>query len=192
MSKGPHSLEFILLGLLQLKPSTGYDLKKTMDKSIRFISPVALSQIYPTLKQLNAEELVEFQVEAREGKPDLKIYRVTPKGEAVFREWLQEPYVPDPYRFDYFTLRFSFSSMLPKALLIKYIRTELEFRREQALASQNFDISNLGELQPTPQMDMDRTTQFWALYHSYGIEFMKTYIRWLEQILDFAEQGSND
>lgn len=191
MSKGPHSLEFILLGLLQLKPATGYDLKKMMDKSIRFISPVALSQIYPTLKALKTEDFVEYHVEVRDGKPDLKIYRVTPKGITIFHEWLQEPYVPDPYRFDYFTLRFSFSSMLPNSLLINLIRTELEFRREQAAASQDFDIRNLGDLQPIPELDMERTIQFWAQYHHYGIEFMKTYIHWLEQILDFAEKDAN-
>jgi DNA-binding PadR family transcriptional regulator len=35
MAQNTNSLEFILLGLLTLHPSTGYDLKKTMDQSIR-------------------------------------------------------------------------------------------------------------------------------------------------------------
>jgi hypothetical protein len=43
MSKGPNSLEFILLGLLTLRPSTGYALKKTMDISVRYIIAATLS-----------------------------------------------------------------------------------------------------------------------------------------------------
>jgi PadR family transcriptional regulator, regulatory protein AphA len=189
MPKGPNSLDFILLGLLSLRPSTGYDLKKMMDISIRFISPVALSQIYPTLKQMTAQELVTFRVEERDGKPNLKIYSITEAGQALFLKMLAEPYSPDQYRFDYFTLRFYFSSLLDKPTLLNHIRTELAFRKIQLETARNFDFNNLGDLNPVEAVDMERTVKFWELYHQYGLQFMETYTRWLEHILQLVEQG---
>lgn len=188
MLKGPNSLEFILLGLLSLRPSTGYDLKKTMDMSIRFISPVALSQIYPTLKQMTAQELVTFRIEERDGKPNLKIYSITEAGQALFRQWLAEPYKPDPYRFDYFTLRFYFSSLLDKSTLLNHIRTELAFRQAQLETARNFNFNNLGDLDPVKAVNIERTVKFWELYHQYGLAFMETYTRWLEHILQIVEK----
>ena len=191
MSKGPNSLDFILLGLLALRPSTGYDLKKMMDSSIRYISPVALSQIYPTLKQMTAQELITFQIEKRTSKPDLKIYSITETGLALFRQWLAEPYKPDPYRFDSFTLRFYFSSMLDQPTLLNHIRAELTFRQAQLEVARNFDFNNLGnlDLDPTEAVNMERTVKFWELYHQYGLHFMETYTRWLSDILQKVEQG---
>jgi DNA-binding PadR family transcriptional regulator len=189
MSKGPNSLEFILLGLLALRPSTGYALKKTMDISVRYISPVSLSQIYPTLKKMTEDRLVTFEVEERSGKPDLKIYSITDAGHALFRQWLAEPYKPDPYRFDHFTLRFYFSSLLDKPTLLNHIRTELAFRQAQLDAARNFKLDDLGDMAPIEELDMTRTVKFWELYHQYGLQFMETYTRWLKHILQVVEEG---
>jgi DNA-binding PadR family transcriptional regulator len=189
MAKNPGSLEFILLGLLALRPATGYDLKKTMDLSVRYISPFALSQIYPTLKRLAADGLVTYQVVERSGKTNLKIYSITAAGQERFRQWLASPYTPDPYRFDTFTLRFYFSSLLDQPTLLTHIRTELAFRQAQLKTARAFELTDLGHLQPVEAVDLQRTVKFWALYHQYGLEFMETYTRWLEHILGVVEAG---
>jgi DNA-binding PadR family transcriptional regulator len=189
MAQGSKSLEFILLGLLTLRPSTGYELKKTMDVSVRYISPVALSQIYPTLKKMAEDGLVTFEVEERSGKPDLKIYSITDSGSALFRQWLAEPYKPDPYRFDHFTLRFYFSSLLDKPTLLNHIHTELAFRQAQLEAARNFKLDDLGNMDPIEGLDMSRTVKFWELYHRYGLQFMETYTNWLKYILGVIEKG---
>jgi len=189
MAKNPGSLEFILLGLLALRPATGYDLKKTMDLSVRYISPFALSQIYPTLKRLAADGQVTYKVVERSGKTSLKIYSITAAGQERFRLWLASPYNPDPYRFDTFTLRFYFSSLLDQPTLLTHIRTELAFRQTQLKTARAFELADLGHLQPVEAVDLQRTVKFWALYHQYGLQFMETYIRWLEHILGVVEAG---
>jgi DNA-binding PadR family transcriptional regulator len=190
MSKGSNSLEFILLGLLALRPSTGYGLKKTMDISIRYISPVALSQIYPTLKKMTKDGLVTFEVQQRSGKPDLKTYSITETGEKALREWLAEPLQPDPHRFDTFTLKFYFSSLLDKPTLLKHIRTELAFRQDQlAAARQLAPTEAIGSLDPIEAVDIERMVKFWGLYYQYGLQFMETYTHWLEHIQQLVEQG---
>jgi len=189
MAKGPNSLEFILLGLLTLRPSTGYDLKKTMDISVRYISPVALSQIYPTLKRMTQNGLVTYRLVERRGKTDLKIYSITRAGQELFLKWLAEPHKPDPYRFDTFTLRFYFSSLLDKATLLNHIRTELAFRQVQLDIARNLKLNDLGDMAPIEELDMTRTVKFWELYHQYGLQFMETYTNWLKYIRGVVEKG---
>ena len=188
MAQGPNSLEFILLGLLSLRPSTGYDLKKTMDISVRYISPVALSQIYPTLKRMAQGGLVEYRLVERSGRTDLKIYSITDAGQDLFRKWLKEPHKPDPYRFDTFALRFYFSSLLDKTTLLDHIRTELDFRKTQLKNTRSLDGTVLGNLEPIEIIDMGKTVKIWQMYHQYGLQFLETYTNWLESILDTVEE----
>jgi DNA-binding PadR family transcriptional regulator len=188
MAQGPNSLEFILLGLLALRPSTGYDLKKTMDITVRYISPVALSQIYPTLKRMMQAGLVEYELVERSGKTDLKIYSITDAGQDLFREWLAEPHKPDPYRFDTFALRFYFSSLLDKTSLLDHIQTELDFRKTQLKNTRNLDETVLGTLEPIKAIDMNKTVKIWQMYHQYGLQFLETYTNWLESILKSVEE----
>lgn len=188
MAQGPNSLEFILLGLLSLRPSTGYDLKKTMDITVRYISPVALSQIYPTLKRMNQAGMVDYEVVERGGKTDLKIYSITAAGQELFQKWLAEPHKPDPYRFDTFALRFYFSSLLDKAILLDHIRTELDFRKLQLKNTRTLDETVFGTLEPIQAIDMNKTVKIWQMYHQYGLQFLETYTTWLESILNTVEK----
>ena len=48
------SLKHALLGLLTHQPMTGYELKQFFDSSIQHFWNAELSQIYPTLKSLEA------------------------------------------------------------------------------------------------------------------------------------------
>ena len=92
-------LEFYILGLLKINPSTGYDIKKILDTEGRFGRKRApLSQIYNTLKRMVENGWVRFEEEQREGKPDIKIYHNTPEGEQAFMEYLCSPIEP-PFRF---------------------------------------------------------------------------------------------
>ena len=78
------SLEFSLLGFLQYHPMTGYDLKKVLDESTQFFWHAELSQIYPELKRLEQKGWITSASYPQEGKPDKKVYSITPVGKAEF------------------------------------------------------------------------------------------------------------
>ena len=127
------NLEYLLLGLLALKPQTGYDLKKFLDTFGRFMrSNTQLSQIYRTMGKMVNDGWVEFEVTHREGLPDFKTYRVTEDGAAIFLDWLASPFEP-PSRFTdpEFSLRFHYSALLGKEATLKLLRRELEARLDQ-------------------------------------------------------------
>ncbi len=78
------AVQHILLGMLSLTPSTGYDLKKMFDAGDRLARPhIPLSRIYPVLKSLVEQELVTFEEIPRAGSPNIKVYTITPKGNGI-------------------------------------------------------------------------------------------------------------
>jgi PadR family transcriptional regulator, regulatory protein AphA len=82
------SLRHILLGLI-VKPTSGYDLHKEFQTSFAHFWFANLSQIYPTLKQLEVDGLVISKVSASTLGPARCLYSRTRKGEAALVEWLE-------------------------------------------------------------------------------------------------------
>src|SRR5437867_4219260 len=86
-------LKYALLGFLNATPLTGYDLKRLIDSSTGNFWHAELSQIYTTLKRLEADGLIFSQVQPQEVRPDRKIYSVTDAGRRDLREWLNTPQI---------------------------------------------------------------------------------------------------
>ena len=85
---------YAILGLLSFGESSGYDLKRFADVSIRYFfwSP-ASSQVYSELRRLTALGYVTERNVAQERRPDKRIYRITQEGEQALRDWLSDPAV---------------------------------------------------------------------------------------------------
>jgi DNA-binding PadR family transcriptional regulator len=81
------SLRHAVLGLLQRRPSTGYELTQTFDRSLRTSWHARHSQIYPELAKLEAAGLVEV---VAHGARRSKTYGITPTGRTELRRWLVE------------------------------------------------------------------------------------------------------
>ena len=81
------SLEHILLGCLKA-PASGYDLKTYFDHNIRQFWSAELSQIYPTLKRLEARGLLTSQAEASTKGPARTVYTRTAAGRDALLAWL--------------------------------------------------------------------------------------------------------
>jgi PadR family transcriptional regulator, regulatory protein AphA len=130
---GAVKLENILLGVLLQRPSTGYDLKKYLDTTGRFLrSNTQMSQVYRSLAGMADSGWVTHDVEPRPGAQDAKTYRVTAEGTTVFLDWLNGPYEP-PTRFrdPELTTRLSFAGFLTAEEVIRLLETEISARREQ-------------------------------------------------------------
>lgn len=84
------SLEYVILGFLDVGPKTGYDLKKRFDRSVSGFWPADQSRIYRTLSRLHEQDLVSQEVIPQTERPDRKVYRITRKGQAELHRWLVE------------------------------------------------------------------------------------------------------
>ena len=120
------SLPHALLGLLNYRPATGYQLKKAFNESIYFFWNATLPQIYRTLNQMEKKGWLTAVIEPQEGKPSRKVYKVTEKGLKEFQRWLGEP--PEvPQRKNPLMLKIFFGNQMDKNQLINHIQKMAEY-----------------------------------------------------------------
>jgi PadR family transcriptional regulator AphA len=81
---------YVLLGILNWGPKTGYEIKQLVDRSTRFFWAASYGQIYPELKRLERQDLVRSESEPRRGRKR-NVYSLTGKGRAELRSWMSRP-----------------------------------------------------------------------------------------------------
>lgn len=82
------SLKHILLGMLRT-PSSGYAIKADFDNGGRHYWAAELSQIYPTLKRMEADGLVRSKQVKSDRGPNQRIYQRTAAGRRELITWLE-------------------------------------------------------------------------------------------------------
>src|SRR6266511_3270230 len=91
--KSPRS-RYAILGMLSIRPMSGYDIKKTVEGSINYFWTESYGQIYPMLKSLVAERLVTKTIKKQAGKPDRHVYALTTRGSKALHTWLAGQVMP--------------------------------------------------------------------------------------------------
>jgi DNA-binding PadR family transcriptional regulator len=81
------STAYVILGMLGWRPMSGYEIKSLVDKSTRFFWAASYGQIYPELRRLAAEGLIEGKASPQGGRRR-NVYRLTPAGRRELQEWL--------------------------------------------------------------------------------------------------------
>lgn len=77
-------MQLIILGQLTEKPSHGYAIKQTLDCIIGMRKKISWGSLYPILKKLGKESLIENVKSRQEGGPAQKNYSITLKGRSHF------------------------------------------------------------------------------------------------------------
>ncbi|PXX54938.1 DNA-binding PadR family transcriptional regulator [Nocardia tenerifensis] len=183
-------LDNLILGLLGLGPLSGYDLGKWMDGPGRFTGyRVTLPQVYRTLSKLVERDLVRYEIEPREGKPDAKVYRLTETGTQALLDWAHSPFEPAPRPMDPdFMLRFLLTGVLGRDYAISVLRTELDYRRAQVRNPTRVD-EWVSALDPLDLIDPRWAATVLRAAHDQGRASTASYIGWLEVTLaDFENR----
>jgi DNA-binding PadR family transcriptional regulator len=181
-------LEHYILGLLTINPQTGYDVKKHLDTEGRFERRRApLSQIYTTLKRMTENNLVTFIEEERDGKPDLKIYSLTPEGRRLLIDFLHSP-IKQAFRYNESSLlfRIRYGFLVEPDVIIDQIRDELGYRQEQISQFRPRDRTIESTLLSPDKLAYARTIN--DEIHSYGGARMDVYVAYLQEMLAFFEK----
>lgn len=171
------SLKFALLGILSIRPMSGYDIKKFFDQSVGLIWNATHSQIYVQLDQLKDEELVEKRSIIQEGRPNKNLYRATEKGFRELRRWLGEPINAPDYK-DEFMLRFFFSDFLDREILKGHLH-----KAQELMTSRREALEKVASRKVPP---MSNITLHAA---RLGQSYYQMYLDWIEEGLRLLEEG---
>ena len=119
-------LSYALLGLLQQKPASGYDLRKIFTETPMANMSDSPGAIYPALRRLEERKLISSAVEHGPGLRQRRILRITGSGLAELTEWLKTPLKEEDVadRLDEIMLRFAFSdSVIGEAATLEFLQS---------------------------------------------------------------------
>lgn len=90
--------------LLAKAPAHGYDLKRQLDEDFAELwGELNIGQIYTTLRRLERDGLVVQQVVEQQGRPDKKVFSLTPAGHDFARSWVDAVLPAPRVRDEFFT-----------------------------------------------------------------------------------------
>ena len=81
---------YVILGFLEARPRTGYEIKQTVEGSTRFFWAASYGQIYPELKRLADVGLAEAERDDAGARRRIR-YRITAAGRKELHDWLAQP-----------------------------------------------------------------------------------------------------
>ena len=117
---------FAILGILDWKPCTGYEIKKIMEGNTSHFWNETDSSIYPMLSKLQCENKVTCTSQDV-GKREKKIYTMTSKGKKEFTQWMERSTEDDKIRNE-LLLKVYFGHAASTSLILSHLE---EFRQKQ-------------------------------------------------------------
>ena len=119
----------IILGLLIEKSRTGYEINEVFETVFKHFYKTSYGMIYPTLRRLEKELLVEKEVIIQDGKPNKNVYHITELGIEEFHNYLLTSIEPEK-RDSEFLVRMYFGKGEEKEVIIKWLKDELTLLNE--------------------------------------------------------------
>lgn len=125
------SLEHAILGLLSEHPRSGYDLKtRCFDGPLHPLWAADQAQVYRTLERLKTGGMVTATRRSRAGKPDRRLYELTPAGQVSLQSWLTSP-VDTPVVRDPLLVSLYFGEATPDEDLVAILETSREVHQSR-------------------------------------------------------------
>lgn len=167
-------IDMVVLGLLSHEPLTGYDIKKEIDGAISFFWKGSFGNIYPTLKELEAQGLVARSAgklgKAEDSGREKIAYSITEAGREALKEWLNDEKASNELRYETL-LKLFFGANAGRDITLKNIET-FEQKIAADLKLLKFYKGNLEKV-----LDNDDHVYFY-LTVSFGVETYEAYLKW--------------
>jgi DNA-binding PadR family transcriptional regulator len=172
-------LELAVMGLLKERPMHGYQLSRELRDSLGGLWRVSYGSLYPTLRRLERDGAIESEAGDERGARRKKVYRITPKGEQVFLELLQESPQDTQTEDARFRMRLAFFRYLPPETRIRLLE-----RRRQALQDRLATISE------SLRVGRGGTDDYGRAVIEHNRSVTESDISWLEDLIA-AERTKN-
>ena len=174
------STEYAVLGMLTLRPMSGYDIRATIGESIAYFWTESYGQIYPTLKRLTKEKLVTRRAEKVGGR-ERHVYAVTAAGRDALADWLREPAQPRAPRNELLFKLFFARHASPEEAVAQVKRFREAKRRERAGYEQV-------ETELHQQHGKHPDLAYWLITLRYGQLEAEAQLRWAEEALEILAE----
>lgn len=189
------SLRYALLALLRVGPLSGYELQKQFAMSVGHVWHAPDSQIYPELRKMEAEGLIEGEEQPRGQRATRRVYHVTDAGNGAFLDWMQTPLeyarVRDPAH-----LRAAYLEAASPAAAREFFRGHIA-QWERELAQWEGELVRIAQtanpmlvrrLAVTEPEDRERTIAFKRFTYEGLVERARIEIAWARRGLQLIDE----
>ena len=167
---------YAVLGFLTHGPHSGYDLKKAIERSTGNFWQESYGQIYPILRKLHAQGLVDKRKASSSAARQRFEYTITKGGKRALRAWLKEPLRPSPVRNE-LLLKIFFGSGASKAVIKRHVLASRD--RQVELLERYRGIQEQLTREHGDSKDLD----YWLLTARYGELLCQARLVWAEEAL---------
>lgn len=179
-------LTYALLGFLRYAPMTGYDLKQIMDLSTSNFWHAKQSQIYTTLKKLEAKGQVQSEIEPQQGRPDRRVYSITPVGEQALTDWLDAPLEEIEPRKETLLLKLFFAAPTGKDALLGQLGVQRELH-QRMLDTYRHETRQVIDQFASQMPEHQADAILWDATRRFGEMFEEMYLAWLAETMAVIE-----
>ncbi len=166
-----------LLGVLSLGSMSGYKIRQFMEQSTANFWTESFGQIYPALKTMLADGLVEELAQKDDGPTAKRVYRMTEAGAAHLRAWLGVPTRPGVPRNE-LLLKVFFGDQVEPGVVVGHVRAEHR-RHAESLAVYSAKLEMLErDCAGHPGLP------FWRMTLRYGMAEARAVMAWCEETLE--------
>jgi len=171
---------YAILGVLCMKPCSGYDIKKFCDKTISHFWNENFGHIYPVLKQMLEENLVNLK--EQEADERRKIYHITDMGRQAFYDWLVQPSELQPPRSE-LLLKLSFGNYMSKEHAFEMIHEVKQRNSKNLIQYREMETSYLKDV----SAQKDSAYPYWLASLRMGIINAEATLRWCDETIELLE-----
>ena len=173
-------IDMVILGLLSHEDLTGYDMKKRIDGAISFFWKGSFGNIYPALKDMEAQGLITKNDTAVGGREKI-VYHITKKGGDTLRSWLGDAQASNELRYETL-LKLFFGGAAKAEVSLQNIET-FEAQVRQDMKVLRAYAENLEKVLDDPDH------VYYSLTVSFGIETYEAYLRWCAKAKKMLKRG---
>ncbi|MEO0374544.1 MAG: PadR family transcriptional regulator [Cyanobacteria bacterium P01_A01_bin.17] len=175
------ALAHTVLALLAQQPKSGYDVSKCFDEGLSCYWRASQQQVYRELSKMEAQGWVDFETVPQEGKPDKKVYQITPEGWEELTRWYAEPTERTQIRED-LLVKVMIGYKMPRNLLRKELHHRQKMHQAQLAMYREKQTAYLSQVEPPAEM------QFKYLTLKRGIAYEESWLAWCGDVLEFLDQ----
>ena len=172
------ALEHALLVALSERPGSGLELAGRFERSIGFFWHATHQQIYRVLGRMETDGWLSVETVPQTGRPDKKVYSVSPTGARALADWLAEPLPMESFRSD-LAVKLRAASYGERAVLLR--------RVSETVADHETRLAHYRELEkrdyPVPA-DLAGPELDQYLVLRGGIRLEEFWIGWLNEYLE--------
>ncbi len=172
------ALEHALLVSLSERRGSGLELSQRFERSIGRFWQATHQQIYRTLGRMVRDGWLEVETVAQAGRPDKKVYDVTPAGATTLADWLAAPAeVETSFRSD-LAVRLRGASYGDRAALLSEVRRH---RAEHAARLAGYEQMSARDYPAPAALSGADLDQYLVLRG--GVRLEQFWVDWLEECL---------